>query len=279
MRLFVCFVAALLSMPASAQFSAPTVPAIDTSTLADLNNRVTAMEVGPVQQFPTVKAQAATAVQPAQLTPVQDAITALQGTVSTAVQPAAMNSAIAAATSGVVKSVNGAAPNASGSVTIDTLQFVSGFTRQAPGLVASLLANAPCNASRIGFYAIVSDLYSNATSTNEVLRCGSSGSSFYWRPQRTDYVANVTLSSGTMTFSCLLNAPTTFFNGGSAAGNLAITLGTTGCWPGAQADFANDASSSLFGISVGGLLGNLTKSLGLNGRQSFRFDGTSWRSL
>jgi hypothetical protein len=190
-----------------------------------------------------------------------------------------MTSAISTAVSGVVKSVNGTTPNGAGALTIDTLQFVTGFTRSSPGLVANLLSAAPCNSSRAGFYAVVQDLYSSAAATNEVLRCGSSGSTFYWRPQRTDYVANVTLANGTMTFSCLLNAPTTFFNGGGTTGNLAITLSPTGCWPGAQAVFANDATSSLFGITIGGLLGNLTRTLGLNGRQTFFFDGSAWRSF
>lgn len=168
----------------------------------------------------------------------------------------ATKSEVQAAAAGTVKSVNGNAPDGTGNVAIATTSFINGFTSAAPGTIANLMANAPCNAARLATYAVVSDLYSGTTgsSTNEVLRCGQSGTLYYWRPQRTDYSAAVTFTGGTLTLSPLLTPPVMYLTGTMAA-NGTITPSTTYAYPGQQFQVVQAGTLGLFSIQIGGLAG------------------------
>lgn len=156
--------------------------------------------------------------------------------------------------------------------------FIPGFTRLSPGLTASLLTTSPCGASIVGQYAVVSDLYSSGTNTatNEVMRCGLTGTTYYWRPQRTDFTANVTTTGGTMTVSCLFSPPSIFLNG-SLQTNATINLSVTYCWPGAKFEIANNLTLNLLGLTVTGLTGGVTKVMGASAHYTFEFDGTGWQ--
>lgn len=160
------------------------------------------------------------------------------------------------AASGAVKSVNGNAPDGAGNVAIATTSFINGFSSASPGTVATLMTNAPCNAARLGSYAVVSDLYSGNTgsSTNEVLRCGQSGTLYYWRPQRTDYGAAVAFTGGTLTLNPLLTPPVMYLTGTMVA-NGTITPSTTYAYPGQQFQIVQAGTLGLFSIQIGGLAG------------------------
>lgn len=164
---------------------------------------------------------------------------------------AAQNAQTAADSS--VKSVNAINP-VSGNVTIPLTQFVSGFNSTTPGTIANLMANAPCNASRVAQYAVVSDLYGGATATNEVMRCGQTGTMYYWRPQRTDFSITNSTTSGTVSLTPLLNAPTLVFTG-SLLGNISVTPSTQYAWPGASFTVINKGVLGLFGINLTGITG------------------------
>lgn len=173
----------------------------------------------------------------------------------------------------VVSTVNGfAGPT----VVIPVVQFATGFTPTSPGTVANLLATVPCDATKIAFFAVVTDLYAAAANTNEVMRCTLSGSTYYWRPQRTDFAANAVSTGGASSLTCMVNAPTMFYTG-SLLSNLSINLNKTNCWPGARFDVANNITLGIFGITVTGLIGSTTKALGLNAHYTFVYDGTDWQ--
>lgn len=189
----------------------------------------------------------------------------------------ARNTAIGTATAGLVSSVNGVAPVA-GAVTIPTSTFVAGFTPSSPGTWANLLSTAPCNSARVANYAVVSDLYSGASNTNEVIRCGLTGTTYTWRPQRENFAANVSTTGGSITFTCGVSPPIMFVSGTLAA-NLTTALSPSNCWAGAFANIANGTTLGISSFTVTGLLGGLTKTLGLNGRATFYFDGSAWQAF
>jgi len=175
--------------------------------------------------------------------------------------------------SSYVQSVN-TIPPVSGNVSIPTSTFVPGFTPTSPGTWANLLSTAPCNSARLSNYAVVSDLYGSNGSTNEVARCGATGATYYWRPQRENYTATITTTGGAMSFACGTSAPITFMNG-TFSSTATVNLSTVGCWPGAQFQIANNATLGLFSLNITGLLGGVVRSLGLNGRQTFYYDYTN----
>ena len=155
-------------------------------------------------------------------------------------------------------------------------QFVSGFTQASPGLTAPLLSGSPCGSAIVGKYAVVTDLFSGGTNTNEVMRCGLTGTAYYWRPQRTDFAANLTTTGGTLALACLVSPPTMFLSG-TLASSLTITMGTTNCWPGARFEVANNLTLGLNTATVTGLIAGATKVLGVNVHSTFVFDGAAWQ--
>lgn len=154
--------------------------------------------------------------------------------------------------------------------------YEGGCLTTSPCTVANVLSGSPCQAGRVGHYAVVSDLYSGTSNTNEVLRCTLSGSTYYWRPQRTDFAGSVATTGGTVTYTCFVTPPT-MFTSGTLLSNATLTLATTNCWPGATFTIANGNTLGIFGVTVTGLVGGLTKTLGLGGVGVFTYDGTVWR--
>lgn len=163
-------------------------------------------------------------------------------------------------------------------LSISAVGFAGGYNSANPTTVANLISSQPCGAAILGQYGVVTDLYSGASNTNEVMRCGLSGSTYYWRPQRTDFAASVTTTGGTATFTCMVNAPTMLTNG-TLLSNQTWALSKTNCWPGAQASITNGNTLGIFGLTVTGLVGGLTRTLGLNAQGDFIYDGTDWRSV
>jgi hypothetical protein len=183
---------------------------------------------------------------------------AAQTTAAAKVDPSALAAYAPLSTlTSYAKTVNAVAPNPStGDVSIPVTQFVSGFTPSSPDTVANLIANAPCNAARVGMYAVVSNLYSSVSgsTTNEVARCGATGSTYYWRPQRTDYSATVAYTGGSLPLTPLLTPPVLYLTG-TLASNGTITPSTVNAWPGEQFQIIETGALGLFSLQIGGLLG------------------------
>lgn len=223
-----------------------------TSAQGQISNPPVGVSASDVQAAQSNASAALTAAQAAQ-TDASAARTAATGAVKSVqgVTPDANGAVV-----GIVRSVNSNGPDASGAVAVPTTNFIAGFTSSAPGTVASLMSSAPCNVSRVGSYAVVSDLYSAVTNsnTNEVLRCGQSGSLYYWRPQRTDYSATVPFTSGAMTLNPLMTPPVLYLTG-TMTGNATITPSTTYAYPGQQFAITHTGTLGLFSVQIGGLLG------------------------
>lgn len=163
-----------------------------------------------------------------------------------------------------VQSVNGL----TGTVVMSFPQFVSGFTPTSPGTVASLISTQPCAASLLGQYGVVSDLFSSAGGTNESMRCGKTGTFFYWQPVRANYAATSTATGGTVTLTPLVTSPTLLMSG-TLTSALTISLSTTNAYCGEEFNISTTGIAlNLFGITLSGLLGGLTKTLGLTGYQA-----------
>lgn len=117
--------------------------------------------------------------------------------------------------------------------------------------VADLLTTFPANATQLGKYARVDDLWGSVRS---VMVCEYDGSLYYWRPQRTDYATVNTTTTGATSLTPLLTSPQVIFTG-SLLGNMTVTPSTTNAWPGAQFEIINNGVLGIFGISIAGLTG------------------------
>jgi hypothetical protein len=212
--------------------------------------------------------QLATAIAPFQsASQVSSAISAGTAGLQSASQ---VSAAIAAATGTFQSAAQVAAAVQAGSA------FLAGFTPQSPGTIfgaSGLFATNPASSSVVGRLAVVTDLWG---SVNEVMRCGFSNGVYYWRPQRTDYGATTTSTGGSMTLTPLVTAPTLFMTG-TLLSNLTITPSTANVWQGARFEIANGTSLGLFGITIGGLIGGLTKTLLAAGRQTLVYEGAAWQ--
>lgn len=124
--------------------------------------------------------------------------------------------------------------------------------------VADLLATYPANATQLGKYARVDDLWGSVRS---VMVCEYDGSLYYWRPQRTDYATVNSSTSGTTTLTPLLSSPQIIFTG-SLLGNMTVTPSATNAWPGAQFEIINNGVLGIFGINLTGLTGGTLPILG-----------------
>lgn len=138
--------------------------------------------------------------------------------------------------------------------------------------VADLLANFPANATQLGKYARVNDLWGSVRS---VMTCEYDGNTYYWRPQRTDYAVSNTATTGAITLTPLLTAPTVYLTG-TLGGNMTITPSATNAWPGAQFEIMSNGILGLFGINITGLLGGTIPILG-GGRKIITFTQAGWR--
>lgn len=147
------------------------------------------------------------------------------------------------------------------------------FVSPTPMTVSDLLATYPASAGILGKYAQVTDLYGSA---NEVMRCSSNGSTYYWRPQRTDYAVNNTTTSGSMILTPLLTAPQQFFTG-TLLGNMTATPSATNAWPGAQFTLTMNGILGLFSLNVNGLIGSAVPIL-TGTTRVFTYTSAGWRA-
>lgn len=172
-----------------------------------------------------------------------------------------VNGVADAAAAAPVKSVNGL----TGAVVMAFPQFIAGFTPASPGTVASLISTQPCSSTLRGQYAVVSDLFGG---TNESMRCGSTGTFFYWQPVRANYAATTTATGGTVTLTPLVTAPTLIMSG-SLTSALTIALSSTNAYCGEEFNISTTGIGiNLLGVTLSGLLGGVTKALGLSGYQA-----------
>lgn len=140
---------------------------------------------------------------------------------------------------------------------------------------AVLFATYPANATRLGMFANVNDLYGSIRS---VMACEFDGSAYYWKPMRTDYAITSTQSTGTFNFTPKLSAPTTIMQT-NLAGNMTIALGTANAWPGCQCTVYTPSSLGLSTLQFTGLIGGLTKLLlGGGGPYVASYTSAGWRA-
>lgn len=165
------------------------------------------------------------------------ALASVAATANSAVQPAALNAA--------------AAQNLA-IMAATTPQFVGGSSAYVT--LATLLATYPCAANTNGMLAHVSDAWGSVATT---LVCENNSTSYYWRPQRTDFAAPITQTSGTVTLTPLLNAPIIYLTA-TPTSSVTVNLSTVNVWPGAQFHIYAPATIALNGINIGGLVGGGT---------------------
>lgn len=152
--------------------------------------------------------------------------------------------------------------------------FVGG-TDSNPSTVANILATYPASATFLGKYARVNDLYGSA---DEVMRCSSDGSTYYWRPQRTDYAVNNAATGGTVNLTPLVSAPQQVFTA-TLLGNMTVNLQNTNAWPGAQFELKMTGVLGIFGISIAGLVGGGTLPLLTGGSRTLIYTAAGWREI
>lgn len=153
-----------------------------------------------------------------------------------------------------------------------TPQFVGGSSAYQP--LASLLTTYPCATNTLGMLAHVNDAWGGASTT---LVCESSGSSFYWRPQRTDYAATITQTSGTVTLTPLASAPIVYLSS-TPTGTVTIALGTANVWPGASFHIYAPATIGVSGITISNLVGGGTVPLLQGSDKIVTWTGSAWKS-
>lgn len=133
--------------------------------------------------------------------------------------------------------------------------FVNNGTVQT---VAALLSSFPASASVVGKYARVSDLYG---SVDEVMRCRWDGVAYRWIPQRVlDFAKGVSQTSGTLTVTPLISAPVLILRA-TLLGNMTVNLSTTNAWIGQAQRIRSPALLGLNSLTLGNLLGGVTKTL------------------
>lgn len=126
------------------------------------------------------------------------------------------------------------------------------FVSPTPMTVAALLAGFPAGATYLGKYARVNDLYGSA---DEVMRCSKTGAStYYWRPQRSDYAQNSAQTGGAMSLIPLVTPPQLKLTA-TLASSMTITPSATNAWPGCCFDVTMAGVLGIFGITIAGLIG------------------------
>lgn len=127
-----------------------------------------------------------------------------------------------------------------------------------------------CSSGTAKKTAWASDLFGQAPGDRVV--CDGVG---HWKPVRPLSVS-IDVSASNMTLTTLLNAPTQIMTGTLGLGvTRNVTLSTTNAYPGAKF-CATRKVTGAGALSVTGLLGGLTSSLGLASWACFEFDGTGW---
>lgn len=148
--------------------------------------------------------------------------------------------------------------------------FINGGAFQT---VANLLANFPAAVGYRGMYARVSDLWGSVAT---VMICEYDGTSYYWRPQRTDYAITSTQTSGTMNLVPLVNAPEIALQS-TLLGALNLALSTSNVWPGCQFRVRAPASIGLFSLTFTGLIGGLTSTILGGSEKTAVYTAQWWR--
>lgn len=138
--------------------------------------------------------------------------------------------------------------------------------------VATLLSTYPAGAPNLGKYARVNDLWGSVRS---VMVCEYDGTSYYWRPQRTDYATANSSTGGTVTLTPLLTSPTMILTGTLGLG-MTVTPSSTNAWPGAQFEVISNGLLGIFSININGLLGGALPLLA-GGRRILTFTAAGWR--
>jgi len=127
------------------------------------------------------------------------------------------------------------------------------FVSPTPMTVAALLATYPAGAAYLGKYARVTDLYGSA---DEVMRCSSNGSTYYWRPQRSDYAVDMNSTGGAVSLVPLVTAPQIFLTANTLT-NMTITPSAVNAYPGQQFTVTmTGVIGALLGVSLQGLIGS-----------------------
>jgi hypothetical protein len=140
--------------------------------------------------------------------------------------------------------------------------------------VASLLTNYPAGAANLYKYARVNDLWGN---TNSIMICEAEGSTYYWRPTRTDYASASSAQSGTVTLTPLVTPPTLYLTG-ALTSNLTVNMSATNAWPGAQFEVISTGVLNLFGITLGGLIAGGTVPILQGARKLVTYTTSGWRA-
>jgi len=156
------------------------------------------------------------------------------------------------------------------SLSLGSTEYVNGGQNQT---VANLLANFPPSIAYVGKYARVSDLWGSA---DEVMRCSYDGSTYFWRPQRTDYAVSATQTSGTMTLTPLITAPVVVLTT-TLLGTMNLVPAVTNVWPGCTFT-VKTPGIGLNILQFTGLVGGLTKTLLGNSDYSVTYTAAGWRS-
>lgn len=161
---------------------------------------------------------------------------------------------------------------------VDGKPIVAGNIRFADGVgspmpVASLLANYPASETYVGQYGRVTDLWG---SVRTIMICESDGSSYYWRPQRTDYAVNNSVTGGAQTMTPLVTAPIQVLTG-TLLGTVTMTPSNLNAWPGATFTIINKGVLGLFGVSLTGLVGNALPIIG-GGQRTVTYTGAGWQA-
>lgn len=138
--------------------------------------------------------------------------------------------------------------------------------------VANLLSNYPAGVTYLGMYARVNDLWG---SVRTVMVCEYDGTSYYWRPQRTDYATANSSTGGSISLTPLITSPTVIFTGTLGLG-MTVTPSATNAWPGAQFEIISNGILGVFSINISGLLGGALP-LVAGGRRILTYTAAGWR--
>ncbi|MEH3109023.1 MAG: hypothetical protein PGN22_02830 [Agrobacterium cavarae] len=149
--------------------------------------------------------------------------------------------------------------------------FINGGAFQT---VANLLANFPAASQYRGMYARVSDLWGNVST---VMICEFDGTTYYWRPQRTDYSVTSAQTSGAISLVPLVTPPITTMQA-TLLGNVTVTPSNTNVWPGCTFKLFAPSNLGVFSITFTGLIGGLTSTLLGGSTKEITYTSAGWRA-
>ncbi len=146
-----------------------------------------------------------------------------------------------------------------------------GNSAQTPISVANLLSNFPAGPSYLGMYARVFDLFG---AVDDIMRCRFDGVNYRWVPQRPNFVGTSAATSGTITITPLLTAPTLRLTG-NLLGNMTINPVSTNAFIGMQQKIVQEGILGLFTSTITGLIGSNLTLLG-NTTKTIEYGPTGW---